>query len=448
MQGLIIAAGSGARLATATDGQHKALTKICGVRLIDRVIITAKQAGVEEFVITTGYRADELREHVGDGSRLGVRVDYVGNQDWEEGNGLSVLAAEHLLRDRFLLMMADHLFDVRILTHLVANELSGASVLAVDRRAALPGDTRVLERGGRIVDIGKEIDPWNCIDTGIFVCSLVIFDAIREAASLGQTEFSAAIRRSESVILDITSVNRYQKKLRKEVDLWWIDVDTPADLEAAEDRLIENASKNASDALAHYVHKPIENRLVRWISTHTEVTPNQISFAVNVVAYVVTGLFYLGYLLPASLLTFVVGIADGLDGKLARVKLAVTRVGALEHSFDMLYEFSWIIALGLYVYRTDDSVLPLILAGLIVTFVAFYRNLYDQFGKIMGRSLDDAGDFERHFRRIAGRRNLYNVSILVAVLIGVPAASLVAITIHSGLTALTYSWRAVAHMRA
>lgn len=412
------------------------------------MIITAKQAGVDELVVTTGYQADALREHIGDGSRLGVRVDFVNNHDWEEGNGLSVLKAEPLLRNRFLLMMADHLFDVRILTHLVACELSGATVLAVDRRAPVPGDTRVLEQDGKIVDIGKEIDPSNCVDTGVFLCSPVIFDAIRDAVSYEQSELSAAIRRSESEIFDITSVITYQKKLRKDVDLWWIDVDTPADIVAAEDRLIENASKNPSDALAYYVHRPIENKLVQWIAAHSEVTPNQISVAVNVLAYTVTALFYFGYLLPASLLTFVVGVADGLDGKLARLKLAVTNVGSLEHSFDMLYEFSWIIALGLYLYRTDDIAVPLILAGLIVTFVAFYRNVYDQFGKAMGRSLDDAGDFERRFRRIAGRRNLYNVEILAGILIGVPLASLVAITAHSGLTALVYSLRAITHMRS
>ena len=57
----MIAAGRGSRLATATDGQHKALLSICGVPLIDRAILTAKLAGVDEFVVATGYRADALR---------------------------------------------------------------------------------------------------------------------------------------------------------------------------------------------------------------------------------------------------------------------------------------------------------------------------------------------------------------------------------------------------
>lgn len=70
----------------------------------------------------------------------------------------------------------------------------------------------------------------------------------------------------------------------------------------------------------------------------------------------------------------------------------------------------------------------------------------------MGRSLDDSGNFERKFRRIAGRRNLYNVPILVGVLL-VPLFSLNAliysltfILFHSGITAVIYSSRAVKHM--
>lgn len=71
----------------------------------------------------------------------------------------------------------------------------------------------------------------------------------------------------------------------------------------------------------------------------------------------------------------------------------------------------------------------------------------------MGRSLDDSGDFERRFKRIAGRRNLYNIPILVGVLL-IPlyslnalVYSLIFILFHSGVTAVVYSLRAIKHMR-
>ena len=61
-------------------------------------------------------------------------------------------------------------------------------------------------------------------------------------------------------------------------------------------------------------------------------------------AYAVTALFASGHLLLASGLSFVAGLMDGFDGKLARVKGMTTRVGAMEHSFDLLFEFSWLAA--------------------------------------------------------------------------------------------------------
>ncbi len=176
------------------------------------------------------------------------------------------------------------------------------------------------------------------------------------------------------------------------------------------------------------------------------ITPNQLTIIVNILAYTVTALFFFGYLLPASILSFVVGIADGLDGKLARVKLKISKLGSLEHSFDLLFEFSWFIALSWFLFRSTGSNISLVLCIFIILFIAFYRHIYDQFRRAMGRSLDDAGDFERIFKRVAGRRNLYNIPILVGILLGVPLYSLIFILFHSGITAIVYSARAIKHM--
>lgn len=155
-----------------------------------------------------------------------------------------------------------------------------------------------------------------------------------------------------------------------------------------------------------------------WSQRSTPITPNQLSLGVNVLAYTVTALFASGLLLAASLLSFVVGIADGLDGKLARVTPQVSRAGSLEHAFDMLYEYSWLLALAWAIQRDQGGITPFVLAGVTIAVVAFYRSVYDQYGKHAGHSLDDAGDFERRFRRIAGGRNLYNPWILPAVVAG------------------------------
>ncbi len=451
MKALIVAAGRGRRLNDLTKDEPKPLIQLLGLPLIERVVLSAKRAGIEEFVITVGYLGDRIAATLGDGRRFGVRIDYVQNAEWEQGNGVSVLRATRLLNDNFILLMSDHMFDDRILKGLVDHELGSSVVLAVDRRAPSPGDTKVLEARGKIVSIGKDIEESNCLDTGIFLCSPRLLAFAEEAMKEGKTELADVIdkaaKNGEAEVFDITRIESYASEMRKEIKPWWIDIDTEEDLARAKEMIIENASKNPSDALAYYVHKPIENRLVPFISEFS-ITPNQVTVIVNILAYTATALFFLGHLLPASILTLVVGIADGLDGKLARVKLKSSNLGALEHSFDLLFEFSWFIALSWFIFSTTQSAAPLILCIFIILFIAFYRHIYDQFRRTMGKSLDDAGDFERAFRRVAGRRNLYNIEILLGILLGVPLYSLTLVLFHAAVTAAVYSASAIKHTYA
>ena len=61
MKALIIAAGRGERLRPITDRNPKPLIPILDLRLIERVILSAKKAGIKEFVIVTGYLGGKLR---------------------------------------------------------------------------------------------------------------------------------------------------------------------------------------------------------------------------------------------------------------------------------------------------------------------------------------------------------------------------------------------------
>jgi len=212
-------------------------------------------------------------------------------------------------------------------------------------------------------------------------------------------------------------------------------------------RLKFEKEKGASDLLAYYVHRPLENRIVLKLMG-TGITPNQITIMTNLLAYVVAALYYFGFLLPGSILSFAVGLMDGVDGKLARAKNQTSKLGKMEHAFDLLFEFTWLIALALFLHRSSGESLPLILCMFSILFISFYRYCYDTFSRTMGTSLDIYGDFEKAFRRIAGRRNLYNIHILIGVLLGVPLYSLMSITAHSGLTAIIYAWRTAKHLRA
>jgi len=449
MKALILAAGDGGRLGNLTKNKPKPLIKLLGLSLIERVILTAKQAGIKEFVIVVGYLGDKIKAKLGTGDRYGVEINYIENNDCQKENGISVLKAKGLLNENFILLMSDHIFDDRILKKLVDYDIRSSVILVVDKKEPSPGDTKVREKRGKIVDIGKDIEESNCIDTGIFLCSPKMFYYIEEAVKEGKMELTDGINKAaqnrDAEIFDITQINSYIPSMRKEVKPFWIDIDTEEDLIKAKKLLIENACKGRNDLLATYINKPIENFIVSRLA-NTQITPNQVTILTNIVAYTSTFLFLEGYLLFASILTFIVSFMDGVDGKLSRVKIVSSNIGKMEHAFDFLFEHSWYIALAIYLSEAHGTS-AILLCTFIPLFDGFSHYCGQTFGKaIKDRPLADYGRIERLFRKFDGRKNSYIIFILIGVLLNVPFWSLVAISVWSLVNAIFYSSRTVKHL--
>jgi len=449
MKALIIAAGRGSRLNNLTKDIPKALIPLLGLPLIERVILTTRETGINEYVIVVGYLGEKIKVFLGNGDRFRVKINYIENEEWQKSNGLSVLKAKGMLNENFFLLMSDHIFDARILKGLVNYDMKVAVVLAVDKREPLPDDTKVLEKNGKIIDIGKDIGESNCIDTGIFLCSPKIFSYIEDAAKKGKNELSDGIARAaengDAEIFDITQNNSYISSMRKEIKAFWMDIDTKKDLSKVKKLLIENACKGRNDLLATYVNKPIENSIVSRLA-NTRITPNQVTILTNIVAYASTFLFLQGYLLFASILTFIVSFMDGVDGKLSRVKIASSNIGKMEHAFDFLFEHSWYIALAIYLSKTY-GISAVLLSTFILMLDSFSHYCGQAFGNgIKERPLADHGRIEQLFRKFDGRKNSYIIFILIGVLLNMPFYSMIIITFWSFISAGFYCLRAMKHL--
>lgn len=223
MKAVILAAGQGTRLRSIAAS--KPLAPLLGTTLIERVVEAAARAGVSDFVVVTGYAAEPLEAFLAElAPRLGVLIETARNEDWRGSNGLSVLTAAPLLDGPFVILMSDHLFDPAILSGLTAFAAGREGLtLAVDRRLDNPlvdmdDVTRVETDGeGRIVRIGKGIAPFDCFDTGVFVASLSLVDAIRADVSAGgSASLSAGVQRlaqaGQAGVFDIG-------------ERFWLDVD-------------------------------------------------------------------------------------------------------------------------------------------------------------------------------------------------------------------------------
>ncbi len=231
MKCLIVAAGQGTRL--RERGPIKPLIPLKGVPILERVLARSRAAGIGEFVVVSGYRGEDVRSALDAiAAREQIRITHVINESWERANGVSVLRARPFLSEPFLLTMCDHLVDADILRDLMGAAVEPDTVtLAVDFNIGgsindLEDVTRVKCVDGRIERIGKVLREFNAIDTGVFRCSPVIFEALEASEAAGDDSISGAMnvlaRWGKARVFDIG-------------ERLWLDIDDPVAFRKAED---------------------------------------------------------------------------------------------------------------------------------------------------------------------------------------------------------------------
>lgn len=232
---LILAAGNGDRF--LNHAKHsKLLEPVLGEPLILRTLNSACAAGITHLEIVIGYEAAAVRALIEQHAPAGSGVHFTYNPEWQLENGVSVLAARARLHNRrFALLMGDHLFEASVLGRLLDTSVAdNESLLAVDSRPVrlevAREATKVRLEGARVVAIGKELAEYDALDTGMFVCAPAIFAALEASRGDGDTTLSGGVRRLA------------ERGLMRAVDIGgasWCDIDTLADLEAAESMLGE-----------------------------------------------------------------------------------------------------------------------------------------------------------------------------------------------------------------
>jgi len=229
-QAVILAAGNGDRFHRGSP-HSKLLTLVGGIPLLTRTLTAAYAAGITRAHLVLGYDADAVRRLAVQSAPGGLMLEFHLNSSWHRENGLSVLAARRALdRQPFALMMGDHIFDPAVLRRLMrAHSERGEVRLGIDRQpcdaATAAEATKVRIEGDRIRAIGKVLDPYDALDTGLFVCDPCIFAALEASCAAGDSTLSGGIRR-------LAAAGRVRG-----VDIGtarWCDIDTMADLRMAE----------------------------------------------------------------------------------------------------------------------------------------------------------------------------------------------------------------------
>ena len=163
MIGVILAAGMAKRLRPLTDTKPKCLLKVGERTLLERTVAAMAAAGINEFVVVTGYRADQIRDFLNkfDGlESLGKpKFTYLHNADYEHNNNIYSLwmAGEKVRGQEFLLMDSDILCDPAAVLR-IASEKEAA--LAVNRHELGEEEMKVVvDDQMRITEICKTCRP-------------------------------------------------------------------------------------------------------------------------------------------------------------------------------------------------------------------------------------------------------------------------------------------------
>jgi len=219
----------------------------------------------------------------------------------------------------------------------------------------------------------------------------------------------------------------YRAKLRNRVPPYALS--SRAMAPRAVERVMYDATyKGITDVVTKYVWPTPAFLVTRWCAA-ARITPNAVTVVSFLCVLAATVLFATGWYLSGLLAAWAMCFLDTVDGKLARVTLASSKLGdALDHGTDLLHPpfwwYAWYVGLAPTIPPHMDIAVWIVIAGYVLgraqegLFLAAFR--FEMFG---WRPLDALS------RLITARRNPNLILLSVATLAGRPDLGLAAVAV-------------------
>ncbi len=241
-------------------------------------------------------------------------------------------------------------------------------------------------------------------------------------------------------------IDPFSPEARGPLRPYFVEVLSKDDARRATSLLIRSQQKQVMDLPAQFIDPPFENMLTRLLCD-TPITPNVVTFLGVGAGVLVAWSFWHGYFLAGALIMFLVEILDGVDGKLARTTLHYTKLGKYEDVIDYFNETSWYVALGVGLRSTGLNPSSAWLAGLLICSDTTDSIIYALSEKWYGKTVDFFSPFDRAFRSIAGRRNIYAFMFIIGFSLGYPHQTFAIVALWAALTAGIHGLRLFWHGR-
>lgn len=252
MKAVLLAAGKGTRMKALTAQLPKPMLGVAGRPVLEHILRGLTSAGVRQFLLITGYRAEVIEEFFGDGRTFGVSLRYI-RQPTASGTGSAALLARDFIGDEPFLLTYGDILTAPENYRMMIQEFCRGGRLGPDGTETSPRTATTtpldglvstwqgedLTKGGAvlvgedgcvcdIVEKGKAADLKNAFyNAGIYILPPQIFAALATLpkSPRGEYELTDAIKQ----------IIRDGKKLRAyALEKFWLDVRDPEALNVAE----------------------------------------------------------------------------------------------------------------------------------------------------------------------------------------------------------------------
>jgi len=195
LKAVVLAAGKGVRLWPLTENRSKHMIPVAGKPIVEHVISAIRSAGIRSIVLVTRYRSELVKKHIGNGSKLGVTVDYVDQPDISGTASAISMAQDQVGSNDFLVAYGDLVVTTRAINRVVdtyrkKGRKPTIGLIPVSRpesygMAKVSGDllTEIIEKPS------QSQSPSNLANTGIYVLNPTIFDHLQTTLRSGRGEF-------------------------------------------------------------------------------------------------------------------------------------------------------------------------------------------------------------------------------------------------------------------
>ena len=210
MRAVILAGGSGTRLRPITLGRPKPMVPLLGRPVLEHLFLYLKKQGFDDLTVTLCAGAEQVMDHFGDGSELGLRLTWAAEEEKEKPLGtagsvkrcLSALDGED-----FLVVSGDCVCDFDLKPALDLHRSRNAEATLILCRSPRPTEFGLIATGadGR-VERFLEKPSWGQVDrdqvsAGLYILSPSALDGVEagRAADFGKDVFPRLLREKRRV---------------------------------------------------------------------------------------------------------------------------------------------------------------------------------------------------------------------------------------------------------